>query len=112
MSSTAADVAKRRRRTKERLVEAHGGKCLDCGYVGPPFMFDFDHRDPADKSFSISKVGGSIAWSRLLEESGKCDLVCTMCHRLRTHKQRCSGCEHCAGATPPAARAPRAERRP
>lgn len=90
----SAQVADWRRRTKRRLVEAHGGRCLDCGFEGPAFMYDFDHRDPSTKSFDISS-GCSISYDRQYAESLKCDLVCANCHRMRTHKQRCPGCEFC-----------------
>lgn len=91
---SAAAVSAWRRRTKAKLVAAHGGACHDCGYEGPPFMFDFDHRDPDAKSFGIG-AGGTKAYALLLEESMKCDLVCARCHRMRTHQQRCPGCEYC-----------------
>lgn len=84
-----------RRRNKLKLIAAHGGKCLDCDLSFPPFVFDFDHRDPATKSFALSNKGTAIGYDRLLDESMKCDLVCANCHRRRTHKQRCSGCEYC-----------------
>ena len=92
---SAQAVSDWRRRAKQRLVEHHGGKCLDCGYEGPPFMYDFDHRDPDDKSFNVTSSTTTRAWASLLEESLKCDLVCANCHRFRTHRQRCSGCGHC-----------------
>lgn len=89
------EVAKHRRRRKQKLVEFFGGKCLDCGFTGAPFYFDFDHRDPAEKLFSIGNDGAPRAWEVLLAEAMKCDLVCANCHRFRTHKQRCIGCEWC-----------------
>jgi hypothetical protein len=92
---SAQAVSDWRRRTKQKLVEHHGGECTDCGFTGPPFMFDFDHRDPGDKSFCVSNNGVTRAYDKLLAESLKCDLVCANCHRMRTHKQRCSGCEFC-----------------
>lgn len=76
-------------------MEAHGGKCLDCGYEGPAFMYDFDHRDPETKSFGIAKGGITRSYAAFYEESLKCDLVCANCHRYRTHVQRCIGCEDC-----------------
>lgn len=85
----------KRKKNKEELVIAHGSKCLDCGYEGPPFMFDFDHRDPKEKSFGLSRKGNTPAFDKLLKESLKCDLVCARCHRMRTHRQRCVGCEYC-----------------
>lgn len=57
-------------------------------------MYDFDHRDPSTKSFGLCEFQ-SKAYAKLLEESLKCDLVCANCHRFRTHKQRCIGCEYC-----------------
>jgi hypothetical protein len=88
-------VSEWRRQTKEKLVAHHGSKCLDCGYEGPPFMFDFDHRDPSQKKFGIGASGFSRKYEIQLEESLKCDLVCANCHRMRTHKQRCNGCKYC-----------------
>ena len=65
-------------------------ECLDCGlevtlenYV----CFDFDHRDPAEKSFAISSKAKEVNQQVLKDEFAKCDLVCANCHRLRTHKQ-------------------------
>lgn len=70
------------------------GSCLDCGlavtrenYV----CFDFDHRDPAEKSFAVSQKARDVAESVLQAEFDKCDLVCANCHRLRTHKQMKTG---------------------
>lgn len=82
-----------RRNVKKRLVAIAGSKCVDCGYEGPPFMYDFDHRDPNEKSFGIGRFRYGL--DKMSEEVTKCDLVCVMCHRIRTHKQRCTGCEYC-----------------
>jgi hypothetical protein len=84
-----------RQQVKVKLVEYFGSKCLDCKYEGPPFMFDFDHRDPSKKEFSISAKGCTRSFDKLLAEASKCDLVCANCHRMRTHKQRCKGCKYC-----------------
>lgn len=49
---------------------------------------DFDHRDPTDKSFFLTKGKAMLmATSKLLAEVAKCDIVCANCHRIRT-KQR------------------------
>lgn len=58
--------------------------CMDCGRVFPPCAMDFDHRDPAEKSFTVS-VNIEIALDVLLAEIEKCDVVCACCHRIRTH---------------------------
>jgi len=92
--SNGAQVTLWRQRTKRKLVEVHGGKCLDCGFTGPAFMYDFDHRDPSEKSFGVGE-GICRSYDRQYTESLKCDLVCANCHRMRTHVQRCSGCDFC-----------------
>lgn len=68
--------------TKKRAVEYLGGKCKDCLQEYHPVVFDFDHKDPNEKSFKIS--GKAIyRWHELKKELDKCDLRCSNCHRLR-----------------------------
>jgi hypothetical protein len=51
---------------------------------------DFDHRDPATKVRSVTRmIFGSI--DRMLAEAAKCDIVCANCHRLRTFQRRMNG---------------------
>lgn len=92
-------VSEWRRNAKEALVLEAGSQCKDCGETYPPFMMDFDHRDPAEKNFAISKGpnGSIVSLERMRAEAQKCDLVCANCHRMRTHRQRCSGCKYCDG---------------
>ncbi len=68
--------------------------CLDCGLKvegDATFVFDFDHRIPSLKTFTISEKLHHLSKSELLAEINKCDLVCSNCHRHRTHKQRQAG---------------------
>jgi hypothetical protein len=60
--------------------------CYDCGEEYPPYVMDFDHRPGTVKSFNIAKERHSI--STLLTEIDKCDVVCSNCHRQRTHQRR------------------------
>jgi hypothetical protein len=78
----------RRQRRKRLLVEYKGGKCIDCVAQGregvfPSCCFDFDHRNPKDKSFNIG-MNLDKPVRELIVESDKCDLVCSNCHRIRT----------------------------
>lgn len=61
-------------------------QCMDCGIVYPPYVMDFDHRDPSEKINTISRIIRDM-WSkkRILSEIEKCDLICANCHRIRTH---------------------------
>ncbi len=61
--------------------------CADCKKKYPYYVMDFDHVR-GQKSFNI---GGSYEYKgrlQILEEIKKCDLVCSNCHRERTHKRR------------------------
>lgn len=59
--------------------------CADCGIKYPPFVMDFDHIK-GDKYDEISHmVRKPVSLDRLKEEIKKCDIVCSNCHRYRTH---------------------------
>ena len=61
--------------------------CKDCG-IKDPRVLDFDHRNPATKSFTVSRfLNGSHTLKRIQVEVAKCDVRCANCHRLRTAKQ-------------------------
>lgn len=57
--------------------------CVDCGYRAHPAALDFDHLDPAQKTWSIA-TNWSRRWERLLEEIAKCEVRCRNCHAIRT----------------------------
>ncbi len=72
---------KERRERKTRLVELLGGQCLACGYRKCIAALEFHHRDPAQKSFPLSKENLLQKWPLVLAEAEKCDLYCANCHR-------------------------------
>lgn len=75
----------RERRTKERYdraVELLGGKCANCGAI--EVKFEFDHIDPASKSYELSTHFWDYSWNRLLVELAKCQILCTSCHIDKT----------------------------
>jgi hypothetical protein len=59
--------------------------CVDCGYKGHPRALDFDHL--SNKSFTIGGKGREKEWKQLLAEIEKCEVVCSNCHRIRTHNR-------------------------
>ena len=64
--------------------------CMDCLLVVTlenRYIFDFDHRDPLEKLFSVSQMYKGVSCATLINEMNKCDLVCSNCHRHRTQKQ-------------------------
>jgi hypothetical protein len=70
------------------LVGLKSKPCMDCGGTFPPYVMDFDHRDPSQKSRGVSQLTGSGWTAGLLAEIAKCDLVCANCHRIRTHNHQ------------------------
>lgn len=79
-------VKKRQAATLQWLRELRRRPCDDCGESFPPYVMDFDHRDPSKKLFAIT-TGSSYLRSRekLIAEIEKCDIVCANCHALRTY---------------------------
>jgi hypothetical protein len=70
-----------------RAYKAERG-CMDCP-ERDPIVLEFDHRDPAAKSFNVGDVTQhGYALSRVMAEIDKCDVVCANCHRRRTAKQQ------------------------
>lgn len=62
--------------------------CGECQRRFPFFAMDFDHRDPTEKLFEVTRMLGRVDTEKLLEEANKCDIVCANCHRKRTHERR------------------------
>ncbi len=82
----------RRERGKAYVDELKRRPCTDCGVCYPPSVMDFDHVR-GEKSLNLSELRTNrSAWSKLLEEIEKCELVCANCHRIRT-KLRAEGRE-------------------
>lgn len=77
----------RSRVRRDLLLTLRDKPCCDCGIKLPPYVMQFDHRDPASKRFNVAQ-----SWCRsevsISEEAAKCDVVCPNCHRERTHRQR------------------------
>lgn len=65
-----------------------GKPCADCGKSFPNEAMDFDHRDPSTKIEKVSAMVYKGSVPLLLSEVEKCDLVCAVCHRIRTKKQQ------------------------
>ena len=71
-----------RRRTKERMIQAMGGKCQCCGYDKCTQALEFHHLDPSSKDFSLGRIRANIrGWATIVEELKKCILLCSNCHR-------------------------------
>ena len=72
---------------KRKLINMMGGCCVDCGYSSHLAALDFDHRDPAQKSFSMARALNERSEIQCEVEANKCDIRCANCHRVKTHPQ-------------------------
>ncbi len=78
-------VSEHRLRNKKRLVKLKGGKCIVCGYNKCLAALEFHHRDPSKKRFCVTMTNMTKAWSKVLKEAEKCDLLCANCHREKQY---------------------------
>ena len=76
-------------RTNRRLhlIERLGGKCVECGTTK---SLQFDHINPLEKSFDISKKM-TAPLDVLYPEIDKCQLLCPKCHIEKTKNDWLSG---------------------
>ena len=62
--------------------------CADCGNYFPPYVLDHDHVE-GDKVANIAKiVSQGLGMKKLTKELKKCEVVCSNCHRIRTHARK------------------------
>ncbi len=87
------DVHKERsRRARQRRFAANDPviraakavPCADCGHRFSSEQMDFDHVRGV-KRFDIGSARFRVSLTNLRVEIGKCDVVCAVCHRVRTH---------------------------
>lgn len=71
-----------------RLDTIKSVPCADCGGRFDPIAMDFDHVRGAKVGGVSVLVMRGFSWARLMEEVGKCEIVCSNCHRIRTRDRR------------------------
>lgn len=67
----------------EYIRQQKNSPCEDCNVEYPSYVMDFDHRE--NKKFDVSAGRSCSSLKKIKEEIEKCDLVCSNCHRVRTH---------------------------
>lgn len=83
------DRNKRDRKNAQQHVLAYllANPCVDCGEKDVRCL-EFDHRDRANKSHSITKmITDGLTIVRIDAEIAKCDVRCANCHRKVTAGQ-------------------------
>lgn len=73
-------------------IEWKSKPCTDCGNLFPWYCMDHDHvPNRGEKLFEINKNTIRKPLEIVLTEIEKCDLVCSNCHRRRTHERKYPG---------------------
>ena len=61
--------------------------CVDCGINYPYYVMDFDHVR-GQKHANVMELVSTLSKKKIDEEIAKCEIVCSNCHRIRTHVRR------------------------
>lgn len=71
---------------KRELVRSFKTRpCVACGESFHPCQMDFDHVRGVKRG-AVSQLT-SLSWGEILEEMGKCDVICANCHRIKTNSR-------------------------
>jgi hypothetical protein len=72
---------------REFVRQMKSRPCADCGIQYPYYVMDFDHREGEVKKYALNNTD-RMTMRAILCEIKKCDVVCSNCHRERTHRRR------------------------
>lgn len=61
--------------------------CKDCGNKFPSYAMDWHHvgKKSSEAKFGMYRLAFARGKQSVLDEIEKCDLICSNCHRIRTH---------------------------
>lgn len=61
--------------------------CMDCKEYYPYYVMDFDHVR-GQKHANVMELIPLLSKKKIDEEIAKCEIVCSNCHRIRTHMRK------------------------
>lgn len=70
------------------VLRAKNRPCADCGNTFHPVAMDFDHVRGEKYSEISTMLRQSASIERIQAEIDKCEVVCAVCHRIRTHLRK------------------------
>lgn len=68
---------------RQEIIDSLGGKCVSCGDTAGPFHLD--HMNAKDKKFRASDLH-SVNDSDLKKEMKNLQILCSPCHKKKTHE--------------------------
>lgn len=85
MKSDKHSIAKRKAELYKYLrTLKESSPCSDCGSYYPYYVMDFDHVR-GRKQKNVMELVPTLSRKKIDEEISKCEIVCSNCHRKRTH---------------------------
>lgn len=85
MKSEKLSIAKRKAELYKYLRNLkESSPCADCGSYYPYYVMDFDHVR-GRKHKNVMELVPTLSRKKIDEEIAKCEIVCSNCHRERTH---------------------------
>lgn len=85
-----AYVDRRTALIRDVIREAKSIACADCGRKYHWYLMDFDHL--RDKVKNVSQMMRGFTVEQVRTEIAKCDVICSLCHRVRTWNRRHPDC--------------------
>ncbi len=88
MKSEKSSVAKQKAFLTRYIQELKSKTpCMDCKESYPYYVMDFDHVR-GRKQANVAELINTLSKKRIDEEISKCEIVCSNCHRIRTHERK------------------------
>ena len=85
MKSEKLSIAKRKAELYKYLrTLKESSPCVDCKIQYPYYVMDFDHVR-GKKHKNVMELVPTLSKKIIDEEMAKCEIVCSNCHRERTH---------------------------
>jgi hypothetical protein len=74
----SCQTTKRRWKSRIKLLEMLGNKCVKCGFSGSPASLQFHHVNPGNKKYTL--FSKNLLRKDRYEEARKCVILCANCH--------------------------------
>jgi hypothetical protein len=88
MKTEKISVAKQKAFLHNYLRDIKGRTpCADCKIQYPYYVMDFDHVR-GKKHANVMELVQTLSKKKIDEELAKCEIVCSNCHRVRTHMRK------------------------
>lgn len=82
------EKAKRNKEKSRQLIrDTKDVPCTDCKIKYPSCVMDLDHVH-GKKLFNVGASWMRMGYKQIEAEIKKCEVVCSNCHRIRTHKRQ------------------------